>query len=81
MKVKIKDLKLADTVRMYPDMKFCDSVVKQIEYERVILFRPYATTADFSYTGGVIPFIGIEEVVLYRSDDMEVEVLERKDLR
>jgi hypothetical protein len=80
MKVKIKDLKLADVVRL-GDYQFADAVVKQIKETQVILFRPYATTADFSYTGGVIPLIGIEEVILLQPDNREVEVLSRKDLK
>lgn len=81
MKVKIKDLRLADVVRLYEDFSFPDSVVRQIKDGKVILFRPYATTADFSYTGGVIPYIGIEEVTLLASDSREVEVMGRKELK
>lgn len=77
---QIKDLKLADRVRL-GNFPFADAIVKQIKDGKVILFRPYATTADFSYTGGVIPYIGIEEVIYYQGDDGEVEVLDRKELK
>lgn len=79
-KTKIKNLKLADQVRL-GDYPFADAVVRQIKDGKITLFRPYATTADFSYTGGVIPFIGIEEVILFQEDDREVEVLGSKDLK
>ena len=80
MQVKIRDLKLADVVGLgeYP---FSDAVVKQIKDGCVTVFRPYAITADFSYTGGVIPYIGIEEIIYYQSDDRGVELLASKDLK
>lgn len=81
MKTKIRDLKLADQIRL-GDFPFSDGVVRQIKEDgKVVIFRPYATTADFSYTGGVIPYIGIEEIIYYQTDDREVEVLGRKALK
>jgi hypothetical protein len=80
MNVKIKDLRLADIVRL--DLApFGDAVVRQVTPTIVILFRPYVTTADFSYTRGVIPYIGIEEITLLTSGNRELEVLARKELK
>lgn len=69
-KVKAGDLKLGDVVRLFDTGPFGDGVVRQIVHTdkgefAVHVFRPYATTGDFSYTGGVIPYIGVEEVTLY----------------
>jgi len=58
-RMKASELNLGDTVRLF-DGAFGDAVVQQITDEGVTFFRPYATTADFSYTGGAIPYIGIE---------------------
>lgn len=62
--VFVRDLRLRDVVRFTGLDAFGDGVVRQITDDTVTIFRPYATTADFSYTGGVIPYIGIEEVKL-----------------
>ena len=35
--------------------------VKQIKDNVITFFRPYTHTADFSYTGGVICYVGTEE--------------------
>lgn len=40
----------------------CATVCKVNEDGTVDLFRPYTHTADFSYTGGVICYVGIETV-------------------
>jgi hypothetical protein len=80
MKVKAKDLKLADVVRTFPDMSFGTSTVKQIKDGIITLFRPYVHTADFSYTGGVMCYIGIEEFKI-PADDRTLEVMERKELK
>lgn len=77
MRVTAEHLQLADVLKL-GDYPFSYAVVKRITEDEVICFRPYATTADFSYTGGVIPYIGIEEVSLYKHDGREVEVIERK---
>lgn len=75
-----KDLQLADTVRL-GDGPFMDAVVTQIKTNRVHLRRPYIATADFSYTGGVIATIGLEEIELWHGDSRPLILLERKELK
>ena len=76
------ELKLADTVRLNDgEMPWCYAIVKQIKDGNVTLFRPYGTTADFSYTGGVITYVGIDEFTIPMSDHRSVEVVERKELK
>jgi hypothetical protein len=55
------ELQLADQVYRvrFPELGL--SVVKQIKDGAITFFRPYPHTADFSSTGGVICYIGIEE--------------------
>ena len=56
---KAKDLRLGDVVEVSPG-PFCTAIVQNVGTDFVEFFRPYGTTADFSYTGGVICYIGIE---------------------
>jgi hypothetical protein len=77
-KAKISELELGDTVKLF-DGPFGWGVVRRITDTLVTVFRPYAITADFSYTGGVIPYVGIEEVS-YSISDTQLEVYARKPL-
>lgn len=79
VRVKAKDLRLADTVRCYTAL-WNFAIVKNIKDGQVTLFRPYGTTEGFSFTGGVICYIGIEEFEIPANDDV-YEVLERKTLK
>lgn len=77
-KVKASELHLGDIVKA-SDVAYGVSTVKNISQDAsgvvVTLFRPYVVTADFSYTGGVICYIGVEEYNITGS--MEVDLLER----
>jgi hypothetical protein len=78
-KAKISELHLGDTVKLF-DGPFGFGVVTKISGGVVKVFRPYATTADFSYTGGVIPYIGTEEVAYLMEGTFQLEVHCRKPL-
>ena len=68
-KVAIKDLKLGDVIRLGMSGTYEDATVYRINKDgSVQVWRPYVTTADFSYTGGVIPYIGIEDFALSGRD-------------
>lgn len=64
-------LQLADRIfRLYTDYETGAQMadvnlgvitVQNITADEVTLFRPYTHTADFSSTGGVICYVGIEE--------------------
>ena len=60
MNIKGLDLRLGDVVRLY-DGAYADATVKNIQDGVVTLFRPYVSTPNFSYTGGVVCYVGIEE--------------------
>jgi hypothetical protein len=79
IEVAAEDLQLADVVMVHRSA-FGTAVVTKVEEREVELFRPYATTADFSYTGGVIPYIGIETYKLPRNNTVYT-VVARKTLR
>ena len=53
------ELQLAD--RVTRDNTLGVVTVKQIKNGQITFFRPYTHTADFSYTGGVICYVGVEE--------------------
>ena len=81
LKVKANELRLADTIRIpSAGIKWNCAIVRQIKETSIELFRPYGTTADFSYTGGVICYIGIECYEIPR-DNCEFVVIERKVLK
>lgn len=57
------------------------TLVVQIQDGLVHMWRPYGTTADFSYTGGVIPFIGIETYSRQQDDGGEWLLYRRQTLK
>lgn len=85
MKLPATELRLADTVQLSGMEGYQTATVKQIETVDGILyvtfFRPYVSTADFSYTGGVICLIGVEEFRATPSKTELFTVLARKVLK
>lgn len=79
-KIKICDLKLGDVVQLSEGAYMC-ATVQQVTADEVILFRPYVHCADFSYSGGVITYIGTETVKYYKDTERWVTVLERVTLK
>lgn len=85
MKVKVSELRLGDTVKLF-DGYWCYGIVRQIEKHAdnngiVKIFRPYGTCADYSYTGGVICYVGVEECTRQLTDTYPIEVVQRKILK
>ena len=78
--VKIGDLQLGDTVQAF-EGPFGSAVISQIKDGSVHFFRPYGVTEDFSYTGGVIPYIGIETFTRPVTDQSTVTVWRRKEVK
>lgn len=72
-------LQLADTVKLY-DGPWNVALVKNITEKEVTFFRPYGHADDFSYIGGVICYIGLEEFSIPRNANI-YEVLNRKELK
>ena len=79
--LKINELKLGDTVELF-DGPWGYGIVNKIENDIIHIFRPYGTCADFSYTGGVIPYVGFEDVEYSLSNPhLMCKVHERRELR
>lgn len=82
--IKAKDLQLADKVQLkfkpHFDSAYHCATVKQIKDGYATLFRPYVKTDDFSYTGGVICYVGIEEFQVPLNNN-EFLLWERKELK
>jgi len=80
--ITAKQMQLGDTVQLASGaVPFCACTVKQIRDGFVTLFRPYVHTADFSYTGGVMCYVGVEEYTLPIEYSQEYYLLERKTLK
>ena len=72
VRVSPETIRLGDIVRAIDGHGYVTSTVKQINPERrlVTLFRPYVATSNFTYTAGVICYIGIEEYSIYFDTDV-----------
>ena len=56
----LTDLHLGDCVQAF-DGPYGTAIVKKIDNDIVTFFRPYGAHEHFSYSGGVICYVGIEE--------------------
>lgn len=72
-------LKLGDVVKL-GNGPYDYATVKNVTETDVVFFRPYVATEDFSHTGGVICYVGIEEFSVPRSNRNMFEVFQRKTL-
>lgn len=81
--INTDQLKLGDTVEQIPlgSRAWGACIVKKITDDEVTLFRPYGTTADFSYTSGVICYVGIEEYNVHRRSVTKWLLHRRQELR
>lgn len=76
-KLLAKDLKLGDVVRLHDyNSAFSDCTVINIENGAITLFRPYVHLADFTYTGGVIPYVGFEKFVVLLNSPSEYVLID-----
>lgn len=54
---------------------YSEGTVKKVNEDGTfVVFRPYVHTADFSYTGGIICYVGIEE---YTTDEDSVDLVKK----
>lgn len=68
MVVSVDTLKVGDVIKISScETPYNHCTVKKVlpNDEGVILFRPYVHTSDFSYTGGIICYVGFEEYTLH----------------
>ena len=72
--IKLSDLHLRDTVRLFEGAYGIATVYRINPDGSVQVWRPYVSTSDVEYTGGVIPFIGLEDFAIHGT---EVELLKR----
>lgn len=80
LKVRAALLRIGDKVQAF-DGPFGSAIVTNVTETDVMLFRPYGTSEDFLCSGGVIPYIGIEQFSLSRSAGGEFTIWERKELK
>ena len=67
-----KDLELGDIVQMF-EGPFGTAIVKNKVDLKVTFFRPYGQPADFSHTGGVICYTGIEEWTEEHQENVKID--------
>jgi hypothetical protein len=80
MKVKVKDLKIRDLVRVSDTGEpFLDAAVTKITEQIVTLSRPYILFSEIDREDIANPLIGREDFVIYRSDT-EIELIRRGHL-
>lgn len=84
-RIKAREMELGDVVMPLPknidDIKpFDSSIVRNIDKESksVTLYRPHGTTADFTYIGGVLCYVGIEEYPIWLNSDVDYLLLDRR---
>lgn len=71
MKVKVSDLKLGDVVQLFNDAYGTATVYRKDPQGNAQVWRPYVKTEDFAYSGGVIPYIGLEDFSLWSGTEVE----------
>ncbi len=77
--MKVKDLRLGDVVRLF-EGAYGTATVKQTKDGVVTLFRPYGHTSDFSYTGGVICYVGMESIVYHDTSEQDFHLYSRGEV-
>ena len=79
--VRKMDLEPGDVVDLELEA-FGFAIVRQAYEGKIMVWRPYATVADFTYSGGrAIPYIGIEDFELYGHPNATVVRVQRSDIR
>jgi hypothetical protein len=74
------ELKLGDVVEAF-EGPYGTATVKQIKDDIVTFFRPYVANENWSHTGGVLCYVGIEEFSTTRSNHSYWKVLRRGEVR
>jgi hypothetical protein len=80
--LKTSELRLGDIVKAFPyDDAFSTATVERIDKGLVHFFRPYVHTNDFSYTGGVMCYVGVEHFSVFQTSSQTFDVYRRVELR
>lgn len=74
------NLELGDEAKLEGNWNsYATFTVVKIEENAIHVVRPYIHTSDFSYTGGVIPYVGMENFTL--SPDTKVDLLRKNPVK
>lgn len=76
--IKGENLRLGDVVRQWPvNLKepFNELTVTNINQGTITFYRHYTHLADFTYTGGVIAYVGISTFDAQANSPMEYELV------
>lgn len=80
LKLKPRDFKLGDVIQLGNGGAYMTATVTQIRESTLTVQRPFLHTGDFEYTGGVLWYVGIEAVHLFRDSEHEYLVFQRGSL-
>ena len=61
------ELKVGDRVRLDSLSEWNTAIVRNVEEHGIRLFRPYGSTSGFTYSGGTICYVGIEDFLCSRN--------------
>jgi hypothetical protein len=77
-----RELRLGDVVQLF-EGPFGTAIVNRIDKKKnlVYFYRPYGTNHDFTYTGGVVCLVGIEEFCRFHDTDEKYHVWKRQILK
>lgn len=73
-KVKVANLRLRNIIRLFDGPYGTATVYRINEDGSVKVRRPYIQTSDFEYTGGVVPYIGIEDLTIHKEVELVRDV-------
>lgn len=65
MKVPRNELRLGDVIQCF-EGAYGTGTVTQVTETEIVVTRPYIQVSDFSYTGGLIPYTGLETIRMSR---------------
>ena len=73
-------LRLGDVVQCF-EGAWGTAIVQKVEEKQVTYYRPYGHSEDWSYTGGIICYSGLEVFSEPRNAFRTVKVYRREDVR
>lgn len=79
--IPCRELRLADVVDLGGIDGYSYATVSNIRDGLITFYRPYTHTADFSYTGGVICYLGIETFSRQHDSADLYRVTSRRELK
>lgn len=78
--ISVKDLDLGDVISLF-DGEYSTAVIIKADEKQVTAFRPYGATSDSSYSFGLIPYTGSEQVTYLREFEKEFPLYRKGNVK